>query len=201
MTDVSLPTSSKDVAPLKEQDPSAAIRDELLESYKQVLLCVFVATVILVVTLAISLLIPWPERKVLVFVALAGALGAFFSALMRLYNFEDLPKALLTGGPQLPKLYLFMYALIPPIVGAVAATALYLVFASKFVEGTLFPVFDCLKVTKEPCTSFNDFLNEFGPNGASEYAKALIWGFIAGFSERLVPDLFERSKALVSIKK
>ena len=74
----------------------------------------------------------------------AGALGAFFSSLMRLYDFADLPKALVEPGlGQLPSGYLIIYSLVPSVIGAIAATVLYITFAAGLLEGALFPRFAC----------------------------------------------------------
>jgi hypothetical protein len=34
-------------------------------------------------------------------------------------------------------------------------------------------------------------MQSYGPAQASDYAKALLWGFVAGFSERLIPDALQ----------
>ena len=112
----------------------AAIAPQILEAYKQMLISLFLATLIIsLVTIAITLgyhllhedklvavLNPLnPDAKafspgrgdppLMIILICAGALGAFFSSLLRLYDFTDLPKALVEPGlGQLPSGYLIM---------------------------------------------------------------------------------------------
>jgi len=86
------------------------------------------------------------DPPLLLIVVLAGALGAFFSVLMRLYNFEDLPKALVSPDLHgLPTAHLVIYSFVPAVVGDIAATVLYMLFASGLLRGDLFPAFVCKK--------------------------------------------------------
>jgi len=175
---VSKQKSAADLAARNNAPPKA-----LLEAYRQVLLCVFIATIFIIVLLAISVI----KISLLPTVILAGALGAFFSSLMRLYRYEDLPKALVGDGPRLHSFYLVIYSLVPMLIGAIAAAVLYVAFASGYIKGTLFPEFDCYKDLT--CDAFKDFVQNYGPKPPDGFAKVLVWGFLSGFSERLVPDL------------
>lgn len=131
-------------------------------------------------------------------IMITGALGAFFSALTRLYSFSDLPKILLIREFSLPTTQLYMYSLTPPIVGAIAAVVLYLTFAGQLVSGDLFPNIDCSPADDKACTRFGSLLSSYGPKSAIDFARVLVWSFIAGFAERLVPNTLEALSKSVS---
>jgi hypothetical protein len=127
------------------------------------------------------------EPSIFLIVALAGSLGAFVSALTRLYHFQDLPTALVAEDLKgLHSIYLAIYSFVPPFVGAISAAVLYMVFAGGLFDGALFPHFVCK--LDQGCRSFANFISYWGPDDAPDYAKALVLGFVAGFAERFVPD-------------
>ena len=190
--------SASKPAKVATSDVRPVLRRRLLGAYKQMLASLFIATLV-VIAATLLLIVPYyiiqqlnggkPSESSSIFgtVVLAGALGALFSALIRLYNLEDLPKALVAQDLEgLPSKYLFIYSLVPIVVGAIAAAVLYLVFAAKFLTGNFAPEFDCIH--GDGCATFLDFVAHWSPNGGDNFAKALVWGFIAGFAERLVPN-------------
>jgi hypothetical protein len=135
-----------------------------------------------------------PDVPLIATVMLTGALGAFFSALTRLYSFDELPKVLIEGGLKLPTPQLLMYSLIPPLVGAIAALVLYLTFAGHLITGALFPGIGCHESKvgdAEGCTKLSSLLSTDGPDHAIDFAKVIVWSFIAGFAERLVPSMLD----------
>lgn len=162
---------------------------DAFEVHRQMVVALFIATTTLVVLLAAGLLLS--TATALMVVAGAGALGGFVSALRRLYAFQRIfPKDFFTTRHRIDA-YLVVYSMIPSLVGTIAAVVLYLVFASRLVEGDLFPRFD-LDTLDPEADAFRNFVSNWKPDGPTEYAKALVWSFIAGFSERFVPDLLER---------
>ena len=186
-------------------DPNALAADKqiaarILAAYQRMLLWLFLTTIAVIAAIVVAAVLTMKAQGgagyapgIFPVVVLSGCLGSFFSALIRLYQFDDLPKALVSPVLQdLPKFYLFIYSLVPAVVGAIAAAVLYLVFASKLLTvSDLIPVFSC-KIGADKCKEFTDLTSNFGPTSMEDYAKALIWGFIAGFAERLVPDTLQR---------
>ena len=172
---------------------AANLNPKILSAYKQILSFQFVGTMILAVCLSIWLLAAhvrgW-EVPVLVLVVLLGILGAFFSALTRLYKVDEAGAALISPTVEhLGGRYLLMYSFVPPVIGAIAAVVLYLIFIGKFLTGVLFPEIGC--VAGKECATIQDLMHNYLPVHAEDYGKALVWSFIAGFSERLVPDLLQ----------
>jgi hypothetical protein len=161
------------------------------EVHRQMVTSLFVATLGVSVLMTLGLL--YGNVRMLMAVAAAGALGGFVSALRRLYSFQRVFPTDFFKTARHIDVYLLIYAMIPSLVGVIAAVVLYLLFASAMVEGTLFPHFE---FAPPPAIrfqdTFKDFVENWQPASATDYAKALVWAFIAGFSERFVPDLLRR---------
>jgi len=118
-----------------------------------------------------------------------GIVGAFFSALTRLHRVDHLPQALMSDTVLgLNGVHLVVYSIVPPVVGAIAALVLYVGFISGIFESGVFPKLVCKAATKT-CNDLVQVLNDYGPDKAADYGKALVWSFFAGFAERLVPHL------------
>ncbi len=130
----------------------------------------------------------------LMVVALGGVLGGFVSALRRLYAFAPIfPSATFSFWSRRSTAYVLMYSAIPPLVGAIAAVVVYLIFAGGMVQGPLFPMFDFDPRPGHPKDhTFGNFVANWGPKETIDYAKAFVWAFIAGFSEKFVPDILNR---------
>jgi hypothetical protein len=187
-----VPNNNAPASPAAPQD----LKPEILGAYKRMLTYQFSGTLVLIALLAAGLLTSYFVAKtwqppILVLVALSGMLGAFFSALTRLYNVDAASIALISPvATRLSGWHLLMYSFVPPMVGVIAAVVLYIGFISGLVDGGVFPKMSC-KGEGKTCTDLLEVMNDYGPTLATDYGKALIWGFIAGFSERFVPDLLQ----------
>ncbi len=78
---------------------------------------------------------------------------------------------------------------VSPFVGGVFAFVLYVIFMAGFLQGSLFPIFAS---GDEAYKTFSDFAALYVPATNADVAKAIIWAFIAGFSEGLVPNFISK---------
>jgi hypothetical protein len=174
------------------------LRQKLLAAYKRMLAYQFCGAILLVAIPAAVLIFSYVTAKtpvwqppVLMVVVLAGILGAFFSALTRLHRVDQLPLALMSDTVLgLSGWHLVVYSIVPPVVGAIAALVVYVGFVSGIFDSGVFPKLVCKTATKT-CNDLVQVLNDYGPEKAADYGKALIWSFFAGFAERLVPDMMQ----------
>lgn len=86
-----------------------------------------------------------------------------------------------------------------PLLGAIFAVVLTMMFVGGILKGTVFPSFSVPRV--EAGMSFMTFGRMSLPTGGEEYAKLFIWAFLAGFAERLVPDSLDRLSDKISSNK
>lgn len=127
---------------------------------------------------------------IMIAVVVAGAGGGFVSSLRRLYSFQDIfPRHEYVQLFRKMNFYVVAYSLVPAVVGMIGAVMVYLMFAAGLLKGDLFPEFHCAKGL---CNDFHGFVANWSPKDAAANAKAIVWGFIAGFSERFVPDILNR---------
>ena len=140
-----------------------------------------------------------------------GAIGAFVSLQHRIQNIpttgdEILNILALEGG--------WLNVFLAPISGSVFAFVLYLTFSAGFIQGALFPKMNRGEVgppyaagdaaaamgtgaagrvgAHDRDSSFVHFLWHSIPRDHFDLAKLLLWCFVAGFAERLVPGTLDR---------
>lgn len=101
--------------------------------------------------------------------AFFGALGVMISLYLRQKNEESL------FGDNVPKLLASICGF-----GAILGVLMLSLFIGGFVQGNLFPKFSDMQSWLE--LNFR----------VADWGKLIIWSFIAGFSERLMPGLFDR---------
>jgi hypothetical protein len=150
-------------------------------------------------------------------VACAGIVGGCVSMLQRIQSAPTEGDALfnlaaLTNG--------WRGLSLSPLYGAIFATLMFILFAAGILRGSVFPKIETVgsettiqaattgtaanpsaSPTPTPTPSetatarvlqVKDFLRETGPKDGVSFALLMIWSFIAGFAERLVPDTLNR---------
>lgn len=128
---------------------------------------------------------------VLAAVASAGALGAFFSRAMRFQS--DLPTL---SFDLVIQNYVARMLRLRLLYGVIGAVVFYFFIRGSFVGGNLFPNLLPGMVSEQTTWMLHTLVKgqtldvptatDLSPT--SEFAKLLVWSFLAGFSERLVPD-------------
>lgn len=120
------------------------------------------------------------------YVFIAGLIGGFVSIQQRL------PK---TDSIELRELSLsWSSLLLIPVNGGIFAIVLHVLFISGIIEGSLFPEYHQVAIDQQNLTrSFADFLTYTFPKDGPNIAKLIFWSFVAGFSERFVPQIIRKT--------
>ena len=132
---------------------------------------------------------------VLVMVMLCGAMGGLISTYRRL---QGLP---LEGNPAVNLVTLnrsAKFTLLAPFIGSIFALVLFFLLVSGLIKGDIFPAIDTPESPLADQVGFNKFIMETGPRTGIDFAKMMVWSFVAGFAERLVPDAIERLTSAAS---
>ncbi|HEX5705464.1 MAG TPA: hypothetical protein VFX97_19845 [Pyrinomonadaceae bacterium] len=115
-----------------------------------------------------------------------GLVGGFVSIQQRLKQIPDEELELLSRS--------WFQILLIPVYGGVFAIVLYLAFLGGIIEGAMFPRFSVPEFAVPP--SSQDMKNLFTstyPTTGPDLAKLIFWSFIAGFSERFVPQIISKT--------
>lgn len=158
------------------------------KAYAVMLRYLFVSGIVVAAAFLVRVLL-WNGATAFELCIFAGVLGAIMSNLVRVRDLTGQPKVIAVEvQDNWDRLDIVTYALVPIVVGAISAGVMYALLASGVIEGgAFFPKFGCLDDSK--CQSFAKFTHgAFGPVGGDSHAKLLIWAFLSGFAERLVPD-------------
>lgn len=126
----------------------------------------------------------WAENSgnsvsLLLVVFLAGAAGGVISNYFRI---RDLP-AQNIGTNAIIQIY------ITPLIAGLLSWVAYAICLSGLLQGSLFPVFAGGDVAYE---NLEQMFSVVRPNTTLDVAKVLLWSFIAGFFEKLIPNILDK---------
>lgn len=115
-----------------------------------------------------------------------GVTGGFVSIQQRLKKLSDEDLAHLDSS--------WVHIIIPPFFGGIFALLFYVFVLSGILEGAMFPTFVIPEFSNPPTSEdIEKLLLETYPASGQDFARLAIWSFLAGFSERLVPDILKRT--------
>jgi hypothetical protein len=120
-------------------------------------------------------------------VLFVGFVGGFVGLQRRLKALPDDDLTLLANS--------WVCIALSPIVGAILAELVYLLFASGLLEGSMFPHF--VKDDQTGATRGLQTIFAVQCATAADYAKVLFWGFIAGFSEKFATNIIGQFESRV----
>lgn len=114
-----------------------------------------------------------------------GIIGGFVSVQQRLNQIGSEELELLSES--------WATILVIPIYGGIFSLVLYSLFLSGIIDGHMFPDFSIAIFSKYPSTDdIVGFLTNTYPSQGVDVAKLIFWSFVAGFSERFVPQIINK---------
>lgn len=149
-------------------------------------LLIFAAASLLLTSLIFGITYSFGERFMISWFGFqCGIIGGFVSIQQRLKNIDNEELKLLSES--------WATILVVPIYGGIFSLVLYLLFLSGLVKGHLFPEFFIPEFAFPPTTeNIKQFFNSTYPLTGADFSKFAIWSFIAGFSERFVPQIIRK---------
>jgi hypothetical protein len=145
----------------------------------------------------------------LVVVSVFGILGAFFS---RVIKFQG--ELATIGFEEVMNVYQSRMLYVRLLYGMIGAIIFYFLLRSGLLGGSAFPDLSKVSVGEHMVWKFNPTgsvpqpeTGKLDPSGLTilmptpDFAKLVVWSFLAGFSERLVPDSLERAQGLATAEK
>jgi hypothetical protein len=122
---------------------------------------------------------------VMILIFFSGAVGGVVNNYFRLAKMVE-TKLVPQGSENITLAIIQMYVSL--VVAGILAFVAYGLFLSGLLQGALFPKF---RHTTDEYLGVTAMLLGLGPDTNIDAARSIIWAFIAGFSERFVPNMID----------
>ncbi len=144
-------------------------------------------TVAIVIVALVAVLQFYKGNVYLIFlIFVAGCVGGIINSYMRTRHLSVDVSSL--ENAKINRLAI-MQVYISPLVSGLFGFIFFAFCATGIVGGDLLPSFVGLE---EKYTTVGDMIEHIKPAQSIDAAKACLWAFIAGFSERLVPNILDK---------
>ena len=176
------------------------ILNDRFEKTRQRLIRHFFSTMLVVTGLIGAAALVEVEMKhnpvtVLTAAMFAGMFGGFTSCLRRVYTFNR-------GSDPISAMQALTASrasmLASPVLGVIFALGIYLCLLGGILTGNLFPSLTVQGMAGRAMT-FSEFFGTVEGSPA-DFAKLMLWAFVAGFAERLVPGVLDSFAAAADKK-
>lgn len=162
-------------------------RQEYLQDITRRLVC-FTVVILTVLALGLYVFVKLSEENQHSYLVLlvfgCGLLGGFVSIQQRLPGISLNELKVLSSS--------WVSITLIPINGGIFAIVLMVMFIGHIIQGQLFPVYPRgIEVTD--AASFFEWLTNAYPATGTDVAKLFFWSFVAGFSERFVPQIIRKT--------
>ncbi len=125
------------------------------------------------------------QLSLIVFVFFSGMVGGISNTYMRLQSMPvEAP-----GQSRLARIIAISQVYATPMVSGAFAVVAQALFASGLLSGSLFPTFMDGSAEYQ---GLNQMFTHYRPATQADAAKMIVWGFIAGFSEKMIPNILDR---------
>jgi len=125
------------------------------------------------------------QLNVMFAVFFCGAVGAVVNNYFRLAKISE-SNVNLDSALANPAVTIQMW--VSPLLSGILGFVVFGLFLSGIIQGPLFPKFSALD---GGYANLSNFLGSVAPEKNLDVAKALVWAFIAGFSERFIPGVLD----------